>query len=328
MSKQWAQSSSCRTWAAEQLGISPDASSSEVGVALLRALEACDLTPSREIRAAGQICLTPQGMTEPPSALASAHKGVDQSLRSAVESFAKKYWSLPPQPRQSEYERLLASAESPRVKMRLESLREGLTLEAIAQCDDDPVKKLAQEVQQVYVLELGQRAVRRRQLIESIYETGNSSVLVSGLVEDYPEVADLDACLTRSLRTERATHDFYDLSAWTISAETAGSEPGEFVPSGQTPNRLANLIRGAVFFAAILSFLGKLASGLDKSVVPETTSKESILKPFEDLHLEVVPGPGGKPTVEAFDQQGRMVRIGESIKRMMGSEELLRNHGR
>ena len=76
---------------------------------------------------------------------------------------------MAPAERQQLHQRLLSAAqEAPLARLRLEGLREGLTIEAITATEDDPTRELARRVQELYVLGPLDRAVRRQELAASL----------------------------------------------------------------------------------------------------------------------------------------------------------------
>ena len=124
-------------WAAEKLGVPPDADPAETARVFLKAIDKSDLACSREIFVAYS-CKA--GFVQPPHQKNWAERiqarDSERSLLRTIEDFARCYWALPPEERRKEFEKLKDSAASaPRALLRLEQLRTGLDIDEAREDD-------------------------------------------------------------------------------------------------------------------------------------------------------------------------------------------------
>jgi hypothetical protein len=197
MAEQTPSAGAWRKWAAERLGVSADASAQEARSAFFAALPESEFIPTAEMRSALQLRLANDRQQEPARrALAAFRKCQVQALYESIEKFARAYWSLEPARRQEVHARLLSGARSlPLAKLRLASLSEGLAVDAVTGADDDPTRALAVRVQELYVLPPIDRAVRRRELGNSLCTDSGGSIAFQLLQKDFPEMARLEKAL-------------------------------------------------------------------------------------------------------------------------------------
>jgi hypothetical protein len=154
-------------WAAEQLGLSPEASLDEVRAAWLRRLPQEDFVPSSELRWALAALLRRQtegGWEARADEAASAAE--EQRLRSKVEAFAETFWDLPPAERRRCWQELRdRCAFAPALRARLDLLQAGLDINAGKPSSDARVNELANCVRELFVLRPGSRARVRRDIL-------------------------------------------------------------------------------------------------------------------------------------------------------------------
>jgi hypothetical protein len=163
-----------RAWAAEQIGVSAEASAAEARGALLRALPGSDFLPAPGARAAVRIlCGTdPEAFVHSP-AVCEARREREALLRGDVEQFASDFFRTPPPERQARWQALWQRAAScAAVRARLTALQPGLKVEAEPLPEDDPpVCELGEHLQELFVLAPAARAARRRELIDDFAES-------------------------------------------------------------------------------------------------------------------------------------------------------------
>lgn len=257
-------------------------------------------------------------------ALAIFRKSQAQALRNEVEQFAQRYWSLPPAKRQAEHARLLSAAEqAPMARLRLEGLREGLIVDAVVVNDDNPASRLASKVQENYALEPQQRALRRHELIDSLRSDPDGSIALVGLLEDFPEEARLAGGLGPQILDQGIKRNYLDLRKAKLftslqqAVEHHTGSSGEQRGFYRTPIQIGFVVLGIVFGIV------QVVSNQHKAPTLYSPPQLSPINPFQGLHLEIVIHGDGTKSVEAFDQDGNHVAVGEATKRLMGSKELL-----
>jgi hypothetical protein len=156
-------------WAAEQLGLSPDASPEEVRAAWLRRLPHEDFVPPTEQRWALVALLRrqPEGEWEKRADEAAAVEEVAR-LRQAVEAFVEKFWLLAPEDRRRHWQALKKRcAHAPAVQACLRLLEAGLPLPpALPEpANETREDELASQVRDLFLLRPEARARARQTLL-------------------------------------------------------------------------------------------------------------------------------------------------------------------
>lgn len=115
-------------WAAEQLGLSPDASLDEVRAAWLRRLPAEEFVPSSELRwALAALLRRPSEGGWEARADEAASVTEEEKLRGEVEMFAEQLWDFPAEERRRRWDELSdRCAFAPALRARLRLLEVGL----------------------------------------------------------------------------------------------------------------------------------------------------------------------------------------------------------
>jgi hypothetical protein len=187
-----------QAWVAEQLYVADEAPLAETRRAILARLEAAELVPPEQLRAAVQLGLAGQQSGGPPArAIATFAKANREELAEAVEQFAQRFWSLAPAKREARHAELMAAAASaPLIRLRLQGLRAGLRVAAIDNADGDPVADLAVRVQECFVLPPTDRAVQRQELARSLLSDTSDSPALGRLLNSYPQLIRLEPNLT------------------------------------------------------------------------------------------------------------------------------------
>jgi hypothetical protein len=178
-------------WASEVLGVPPGAAATEARKAFLAKLEAANFAPQGELRLAHLLRSNEFETKRLSRALAAFQRSHDQIVHEEVEQFAERYWLLEPLSRQEEHRRLVIAAEEvPLAKLRLEWLRDGLTVEAVGKDEGDAVLVLAKQIQDSYILKPLERAVQVQKIVHSVCvrEGKNEFDL---LFKSYPEIGAL-----------------------------------------------------------------------------------------------------------------------------------------
>lgn len=163
-------------WAAERLGVPIDASLVEKRKAFLVALEQADLVPASGLRAAWILGSATDEQQIPPERFVTKFREHHElCLRADYEQFANQYWSMKPDHRRAEYDRLIAQTPPASIaRRRLERLRRGLTLDALAEADSDPITGLAAHLQHLFILSPTSRPVALHALAHSMRLEGLS----------------------------------------------------------------------------------------------------------------------------------------------------------
>jgi hypothetical protein len=187
-----------QAWVAGQLSVPEGAPLPETRRAILARLEAAELAPPEQLRAAVQLGLGGQQTGGPPArALATFAKANREALAEAVEQFAQNFWSLAPARREATHAQLMAAAAgAPLLRLRLQGLRAGLRVAAISNADGDPVADLAVRVQECFVLPPTDRAVQRQELARSLLSDTGDSPALGPLLNSYPQLIRLEPNLT------------------------------------------------------------------------------------------------------------------------------------
>ena len=155
-------------WAAEQLGLSPNASLDEVRAAWLRRLPEEDFVPSSELRwALAALLRRPSEGRWEARADELAAGAEEQRLRGEVEAFAELFWEFLPKERRRCWQELMERcAFAPALRARLHLLEAGLNcVSVINETNEYPrVVELAGYVRALFVLRPGPRARARHEI--------------------------------------------------------------------------------------------------------------------------------------------------------------------
>jgi hypothetical protein len=309
-------------WAWNQLEAPPEASSAEANLAAFAVLEKSDFEPPGDLRPALQLKRALDDSSSPPGrALAAFQKSNLQALCESIEKFAQNYWSMAPADRQEVHQRLFAEAKDvPLATLRLEGLREGLTMEAITGTEDDPTSELARSVQDLYVLAPLERAVRRHELAASLRNQPSGTVALQLLPEDFPETARLDRSLnSRIVEPPRKLE-------LTLShlEEPVPVNPARSNKSGNSWWSEINVSGGRVAWIAIFAvttFVKMCAMPGYQPPRPPNNQLPAGYETTRDLHLETVTNPDGTQSREAVDKNGKVVPLSPELKNLMELRE-------
>lgn len=157
-----------RPWAAEQLGVEPDATADAVRAAFLSRVADAGFTPPPAPRLALEI-FTGRRPWHPECTGAEqpAIIEAEASLRATIESFAAKYWSLSLVERRQQWLKLWeACSWSGALRQRLRGLQAGLDVVPPTQ-DAPEIAELVQHVRELYVLTPTARGERRREILRA-----------------------------------------------------------------------------------------------------------------------------------------------------------------
>jgi hypothetical protein len=273
-----------------------------------------------------QVRLAAANETEPKErAVKTFRKRQIQTLHESIEKFARAYWALAPAKRQQMHARLLAGAKNvPLAKLRLESLSDGLAVAAVLDTGEDPTCALAAKIQALYVLPPIDRAVRRQELAESLQGTSGSAITFQLLQENFPEIARLEKSLSsqRVALPRKKTKPKLPRSKDLLPpGRHASSSDGWF--SGLSPS-----IGGRIGWVVLCLFLSGSVRACAQLTRPSSSPIPLLLPDqitaLKTLHLKSVQHPDGTKSLEAFDQHGKLVKVSESTKRLLGSESTLK----
>jgi hypothetical protein len=197
-------------WAAEQLGVSGQASAAEARAAFLRRLPLQHFVPESSQRLAlGLLCRRPGELRGSGGADEEAWLAEEERLRGLTEDFADRYWTMPPQERRCQWQELARACTGfPALEARLRSLQAGL--DVAPRLDDETdayIREIGKQVLDFYVQRPADRGPARQVLIRRMLlrmhfwqETARQ------LQERHPEVARLQGELIEGLATWRTHH--------------------------------------------------------------------------------------------------------------------------
>lgn len=158
------ESTAWRGWAAEQLGVSANATPAEARAAFLALLPEVEFVPPPEWRAALRL-LTGAANSLPPEVEQEARAEAERRFGERVEDFASEYWSLAVPVRQQRWQGLMRECGwSARVRARLEMLRPGLTIGPLSEGESPQVVELAGHLEALFVLPPAERTAVRLEL--------------------------------------------------------------------------------------------------------------------------------------------------------------------
>lgn len=194
-------------WAAETLGVADD-DSAGAREAFLRRLTATGFVPTTAWRAAvtaltDKLAPSDGGV----GADASQFESAAERLREEVESFAARFWSLPPPDRRRKWQVLSEwCRDSPALAARLRRLKAGLDVEADAGAHGDGrVPDLTRELKELFALWPTQAGSRRRAFLRRPPPPASEWEAAAAVIRDeMPAVAALDKTLIRELAPWRS----------------------------------------------------------------------------------------------------------------------------
>lgn len=189
-------------WAAETLGLNPQAAPAEIRAALLQRLPDEDFLPPSQWQSALPLV---RGRM-PADARTLLPEVVEKRLREEVEEFAAEFFSLAPVERRRRLEDLATScAFLPPLSARLDRLRAGIDVPAVDSEETDPfVRELAGHIRALFVMRPTAAAAERRKLLLSWRDKLRSwEKAASSLRKKYPQLAALEQPFVRQLEGER-----------------------------------------------------------------------------------------------------------------------------
>ncbi len=190
-------------WALAQIELRPDMPNDEARRIVFKRLGDIDFMPpfalDSALRTAG---IAPSDGAVHGPVFASARRAVAENLRTEVESFAAKFFSLPPDLRTAQYRQLIEQAAGmPAVTARLEDLRPALD----SPCElptDQPreVIELLDQVRRLFVLPRQERAGRRLAFLHECRENWSQWQRAANVVRlKMARIASLEPMLFREL---------------------------------------------------------------------------------------------------------------------------------
>jgi hypothetical protein len=185
------------SWAARQVGLSPDAAADEVRGSLLREVTRDGFVPPPERQAAWQALLAPPGSPPPELLLAE-----EARLRGEVDDFAADFFATPVAARQERWQALSAQcASSPPLAARLAALQSALGLELRPDDIGNPrTAQLASHVAGLFVLAPAARAAQRQAVVRSMQaDIAGWEEIARQLQAVAPAVAALEPTLLSSI---------------------------------------------------------------------------------------------------------------------------------
>ncbi|HET6881492.1 MAG TPA: hypothetical protein VFI31_15120 [Pirellulales bacterium] len=153
-----------RRWALAELDLQPGMSNDEARRILFTRLSDLDFMPpggwDNALRVAG---IAPCGAALDGPVFVPAQRAAEESLRAEVESFAARFFSLPPDSRAAQYQELVKqSAGMPAVAARLEGLWPALELPCEVPAVESPeAADLLDQARRLFLLPRQERASRR-----------------------------------------------------------------------------------------------------------------------------------------------------------------------
>jgi hypothetical protein len=214
------------SWAARQVGLSPDAPPDEVRGALLREVTRDGFAPPPERHAAWQALCTPPG-TPPPEVLLAA----EARLRGEVDDFAAEFFATPVAARQQRWQELSARcAPSPPLAARLAALQPALGLDlCLDEIGNPRAAQLASHVAGLFVLAPAARATQRQAVLRSMLsDIAGWEEIAQQVQAVAPAVAALEPTLLSSILGRRTQQQ-------RLTRARAGREP----PTRPSPRALA-----------------------------------------------------------------------------------------
>jgi hypothetical protein len=316
---------SWQAWAAAKLGVPTDASTDDVCRAFLVQLETDEFVPSNDKLIALKLRLRSFPQAEPPDFwLNQFREERAKELGRAVEAFAREYWALPIVQRQTNHAELLAAAaDFPLTKAHLERLRKGLEVESVIDGEGNPEQTLVRKVQDLYALTPQDQALGRQELLDQLHADPAGPIAFQRLLEDYPEVARLHPGMNQQFLSEENPLDYRAFLSSKLNASLSPA-PTSFPASlfARLGNYAYLLIPALSLLIGIILAASQIGRGPPR---PQFAPKDPV-PTLGDAHLKVISHPDGTRTVETFDRNDQPIRSSESLKRLLGSKELLEKY--
>lgn len=191
-------------WAAEQLGLNPQATPKEVRAAWLRRLPEKEFVPPTEARWALELLLDPRAegyWQARAEEAATAAEG--EQLRAEVKTFAHRFWDLSIEERRRTWQELYDRCSFARpLQARLRLLEAGLTVDTQVTHANARVVELAEHVRELFVLRPGPRARTRQDLLRGMLDKRKEWKAASRrLRRANPKLAALGDDLLRRIKT-------------------------------------------------------------------------------------------------------------------------------
>jgi len=188
-------------WAARTLGVA-SSDPSAARAAFLRRLPAAGFVPPPEWVTALRTCTgapapEEQGIVAEPTQFHDS----EQQLREEIDDFARRFWTLPPGERRSEWQSLLSRCDGyllPAAHVR--RLELGLDVAAVPVTETAEVAVLAREVQELFVLGAAERAARRLTMLDARAQSADAAQAAARrLRKQRPDVAALEPVYVKRL---------------------------------------------------------------------------------------------------------------------------------
>jgi hypothetical protein len=208
-----------RRHAADRLGVPADVSPTDARAAFLRKLPAIGFLPAPSLCAAAASLA---GQAVPGSVGVIDDSTDDDALRSDVATFARQFWSLPPEVRRERWQALVdRAALDPPLTGRLRRLELGLDLRDATGVPGPPrQREVVDMIQSLFVLGPIERAMRRREMLDGLPPpVAGWEKAARRLQNDLPAHAALEPALVERLST------------WTRHIAVAAKEVGRVAPT-------------------------------------------------------------------------------------------------
>lgn len=192
-----------RRWATKQLDLPSETPVGEARGRLLKQLAQMDFMPpsgwDSALRASG---LAASAVDVDQPAFVPARRGAEELLRTEVEAFAARFFSLPPSARVAHFQELAArSSGMPAVAARLEAVRPALELPSELPADQPPeVQDLLEQLRRLALLPRQARAARRLAVLKECRRQPGQCLEAARLIQKrFARYAALDSTLVREL---------------------------------------------------------------------------------------------------------------------------------
>jgi hypothetical protein len=300
-----------RRWAAEQLGVEPDAAPAEARAAFLRLLDETELMPPAGCRRAWRVLNG--SAAAPPEAVRDA----EERCRADVDAFADCFWALPPADRRREWEALSARcAAVPAARTRLRQLEAGLSVRPTDAGPEVPLlAELAAAVRELFVLGPVERAGQRQELLRRIPEQPRPwHDAARALRRGQPEVAALLPELLDEVEKWQERQEDRGRKLIALSRAVVAAPP----PRARTGNE-ARFVWVAVVVVGMVVHLALMHA--PTAAPPPTHSLPDVKIPdFRRLQVpEVPPFPGDAPLPPLDDPE--MERLRQQVDKSLRSTQ-------
>jgi hypothetical protein len=180
-----------------ELGLDPAASPDEARAAFLRLLDEADFVPPASWRRAWQALDRTAAPKHVTPAEGEISEEEEDRLRGGVVAFAGSFWGLPLGERRERWRELAeCCGPVPPLRAWLRQLVPALPVEAAVPAPDDPLAgRLAEQVQQLFVLPTPARTVQRQEFLRQLQEPAAWRSAARRLRKRLPALAALQADL-------------------------------------------------------------------------------------------------------------------------------------